>query len=260
MTPVRAEVRWFFFLTFAITWGLQLPGVLAQRGLLPGDPQAYLPLAGLGLFGPLVAATMLSWRQGGRAAVRALYAPLLHVRVHVGWYVMALAVPGLLLTGILALLGWAGRSGPIVYLPTLGGAVLGLFISLVEEIGWRGYAQPRLDAQVGPLGSAIILGIVWYLWHLPMFAGQGIAPDLVLVMLLYFVGASLFLSWLKAGTGGSLLVVVAAHWGAHLDNSHRALPADIVPLIVQAIVYAALGLYFMRRFYLPAARRAADTL
>ena len=56
------------------------------------------------------------------------------------------------------------------------------------------------------------------------------------------------------------LVDAARGWGAHLDNSHRALPGDVVPLIAQAIVYAALGLYFMRRFYLPAARRAADTL
>lgn len=260
MTPVRAQVRWFFLLTFALTWGMQLPAVFAERGLLPGDPRSYLPLAGLGLLGPLVAATGLTWRDEGRAGLRRLYAPLLRARVHLGWYGAALLLPGLLLTGVLFALGEAGRVGPIAYIPTAGAAVFGLVISLVEEVGWRGYALPRLEAQVGRLGAALSLGLFWYVWHLPMFAGQGIPLDLALGMVLFFVGASLYLSWIRTGTQGSLLLVVLAHWGAHLNNSHRALPGDVLPFLVHAIVYGALGLYVARHDYSRAARRVFSGL
>jgi hypothetical protein len=80
-----------------------------------------------------------------------------------------------------------------------------------------------------------------------MFAGQGVPPNLFLVMLLYFVGASLFMTWISEGTGGSLLLMVLAHVGAHLNNSHRALPAEVLPLVAHAIVYAGLGWLVMRK-------------
>jgi uncharacterized protein len=241
----RRPVLAFFLLTFAITWGLQVPGVLAQRGLLPGAPEAYLPFVGLGIFGPLVAATVLTRREGGGAAVRELFGGLLRWRVHVGWYLAALA-PAALLAGVLALLSLAGRQGPMAYPPALGGLVFGIVISVVEEVGWRGYAQPRLEERFGIFAGAGLLGVIWYLWHLPMFVGQGVPMNLVLVHLLYFSGGSLFLAWIRKGTGGSLLLVSLGHLAAHLNNSHRALPGDVVPYLVQAILYALLGLVVLR--------------
>jgi len=260
MTNPRERIWPFFVLTFAVTWGLQVPAVLAQRGWLPGDPQLYLPLAGLGLLGPLLAATILTARSGGRAAVRELYAPLRRWRVPVGWYLVALVVPVTLLSALLLLLNQAGRQGPVAYLPSLGGLCFGIVISVVEEVGWRGYALSRLEARWGRLATAGTLGALWYVWHLPMFVGQGVPMDLVLVLLLHFVGASLFFSWIWSGTRGSLLLVALAHLAAHLNNSHRALPADALPLIVHAIIYAGLGLYVTRSDYMGAARRAARQL
>ena len=85
MSSSGNRVGAFCLITFGITWGLQLPGVLAQRGILPGAPSAYLPFVGLGVLGPLLAATTLTYRDGGRSAVKQLYLPLLHWRVHIGW-------------------------------------------------------------------------------------------------------------------------------------------------------------------------------
>lgn len=245
MPSERRGTLEFFTLTFAITWGLQLPGVLAQRGLLPGNPNAYLPAAGLGIFGPLAAATILTWREGGAAAVRALYGRLLLFRVHVGWYLLAL-LPAALLTGGLSLLNQAGRSGPLGYFPALGALVFGVVISVAEEIGWRGYALPRLERRFGGFGAGSLLGVLWCFWHVPMFLGAGVPMSLMLVMLLHLVGASLLMSFIARGTGGSLALAVVAHLAAHLNNSHRALPGEVVPLVVHAIVYGALGLALMR--------------
>ncbi len=238
----------FFLLTFAVTWGLQLPGVLAKHGLLPGDPNAYLPLAGLGIFGPLVAATTLSAREGGKAAVKRLYAGLLRWRVNVGWYLVALVLPGALLTGLLVLLNLAGRQGPIGYFPSAAALVFAVVISVSEEVGWRGYALPRLQERWGAFAASTLIGVVWYLWHIPMFIGQGIPLDLVFVMLLFFTGGSLFFTWIFNGTRGSILLAVAAHIGVHLNNSNRALPDEVLPLVVHAVVYAGLGLLVMWRF------------
>jgi hypothetical protein len=66
-----------------------------------------------GIFGPLLAATILTFREGGKAAVKRLYAPLLLWRFDPGWYVVALLLPGALLTGLLSLLNLAGREGPV---------------------------------------------------------------------------------------------------------------------------------------------------
>ncbi|HEY6077295.1 MAG TPA: hypothetical protein VIW29_00735, partial [Polyangiaceae bacterium] len=66
-------------------------------------------------------------------------------------------------------------------------------------------------------------------------------------MLLYFCGASLLLTRLYNASGGSLLLVALAHLAAHLNNSHRALPADLLPLVAHSVILAALGLLLMQR-------------
>jgi membrane protease YdiL (CAAX protease family) len=245
MTSKAERVLPFFLLTFAITWGLQLPGVFALRGLLPGDPKSYFPFAGLGLLGPTVAAVVLAYRGAGKAGVKALLEPLTRWRVHPRYYAVAV-LPALVLAELLYLLNQAGRQGPIAYVPPAGGIVFGVLVSLFEEIGWRGYALPRLERRFGGFAASGLLGVVWYVWHLPMFAAVGVPLNLALVMLLYFTGASLLLTWLVKESGGSLLVAVIGHFAAHLNNSHRALPHEVLPLVVHAIVYAALGLFVMR--------------
>ncbi|HEV8550663.1 MAG TPA: CPBP family intramembrane glutamic endopeptidase [Polyangiaceae bacterium] len=236
----------FFVLTFLFTWGLQVPGVLAQRGVLGGDPRAYLPFAGLGIFGPLVAAVYWARREGGRAGVKALLSPLLRFRVHPGWYAAAL-VPAVLLSALLELLNLAGRHGPTAYLPALSGVVFGLVASVAEEVGWRGFALPRLERRWGGFAASGLIGLLWCLWHIPMFLGQGVPMNLMLVLLLFFVGGSLFFTWLFDGSGGSLVIAVVAHLGAHLNNSFRPLPGEVVPLVAHAIVFAGLGLFVMRK-------------
>jgi membrane protease YdiL (CAAX protease family) len=236
----------FFLLTFALTWGLQAPGLLAQRGWLPGNPNAYLPLAGLGIFGPCVAAIILERRAGGGAAVKQLMATVLHWRAPFRWYVAAV-IPAVLLTLGLALLSFAGRRGPVAYVPGASALIVGLVISITEEIGWRGFALPRLQQRWGSVVASAVLAVAWCVWHIPMFIGQGIPLSLLPVMLLFFTGGSLLFTAIYNGTHGSLLAVIFAHWCAHLNNSNRALPGDVAPLLVHTVLYVALGLFVMRR-------------
>ena len=244
--PQAHAITRFFTLTFAFTFCLQVPGVLARKGLLPGDPAMYLPFAMLGIFGPLVAASYLTWQERGRAGLSELFGSLVNFRVAPRWVLLGFVVPPLLLSGILWLLNAAGRQGPWYYVPALPQLIAGIVISIAEETGWRGYALPRLSAKYGAVYGSGILGVLWTLWHIPMFVAAGVPTSLYLVMLLLLVGGSLFFTFLYRKTQGSLFVAVLAHLATHLNNSHAALPADALPAVVHAVVYAALGFACMR--------------
>jgi len=243
----RGNTAGFFLFAFAFTFSLQLPAALARLGLLPGDPNAYLPVATFGIFGPLVAATFLTHRTQGWPGVRALFGGLVDLRVPLRWALVALFLPAALLSLGLGLLRFAGYDGAWHYLPGAPQLVVALVVSVAEETGWRGYALPRLIEKYGAFVGSCLLGALWTVWHIPMFLAVGIPLSLGLVMLLFFVGGSLFFTFLYRNAQGSLLIAVLAHIGAHLNNSHAALPADTLPLLVHTVVYAALGFASMRR-------------
>jgi membrane protease YdiL (CAAX protease family) len=119
--------------------------------------------------------------------------------------------------------------------------VIGLLVSVGVEVGWRGYALPRLRARFGAVAGSALLGVVWLMWHVPMFIGQGVPLSLMFVMLLMFIGGSFFFTWLDARTSGSLLIAVVAHLGLHLNNSHVALPREVLPLLCHSVVFGAIG-------------------
>lgn len=201
-----------------------------------------MPWVVLGVFGPAAAAVCLTARDEGRSGLRRLFQRLLAFRVSMVWYLIALLLPGALLTAVCASLRAAGYQGSIWFLPDASRLVAGLLISVAEEVGWRGYALPRLQKNYGPVAASGLIGILWTLWHIPMFLGVGLSLSLLPVMFLYMVGGSLFFTWIYNRTGGSLALAVLAHFGAHLNNSHLALPHDVLPSVVHAVVYAALGM------------------
>lgn len=112
----------FFALTFAITWGLQVPAVLAQEGWLPGDPRGYLPFAGLGMLGPSIAAFLVVRHQGSglRSFLRQTFS-VRGLRPH--WLLIGALLPAVMLSAGLWVMGELGRTGPISYTPTLGAAL-----------------------------------------------------------------------------------------------------------------------------------------
>lgn len=232
----------FFALTLAITSALQLPAVAAKAGLLPGGTGPYMPLVVLGVFGPACAALWLTRRDEGATGVRRLLSKLSAYQVAAHWYLIGLLLPGLMLALGCAALRVAGHGETIFFTPGPGRLAVGLVICVGEELGWRGYALPRLQRSLGPVAASGAIGIVWTLWHIPMFLGADVPLNLLPVMFLQLIGGSLMFTWIYNRTGGSLLLAVLAHFGAHLNNSHLALPHDVVPAVIHAIVYAAIGL------------------
>lgn len=231
----------YFVLAYAITWLALLPPSLAALGVIDANPEDLLAGAPLAIFGPALAAVIASYREGGRARVRELLAGLRAWRVAPLWFVVALALPALLFVPVRAIYGLVpgNQGGPYLWPPSDAQHVIAaLLVPIGEEIGWRGFAQPRLLANHGPLRASVILGLLWGGWHLPMFVAVGAAtPYYLALMIPYFVAGGVMFTWFYQRTNGSLLLAVLLHVGVHLHNPNQAEPGDVVPITLSAISY-----------------------
>ena len=222
---MRGELARFFGLAYAISWGFLTPFVILWNTTLdqtiPLWALVFLP----GAYGPTLAALILTRRAEGAAAVRDLLRRLLRWRVAPVWYAFALFVPITVAAGALALSTfratafaafdpWPGLS--IAPLALVAGLPFG---PLGEELGWRGYAQPRLLESTGLWKSSLILGVAWTFWHTPMFWFPGAAipsfldPSILSVglYLAQITAEACLLTFLYVVSRGSVLLAVLFH-------------------------------------------------
>jgi membrane protease YdiL (CAAX protease family) len=209
----RYPVVAYFLLAYAISWVFWLPLAASSHGWLPVHLPAtvFYSLAGLG---PVCAALVVSHAEGGRTAVRALLGKLMRWRVGVRWYLVAiLGYPALWLAGlgIDVLLGgtpaWPPPDLADLHMPFwFLMAIMPLFV-LGEEIGWRGYALPRLQRDRSALSASLILSVLWSLWHIPSFLTRNsIHQDQSFALFMFWIlQMTTVLTWLYNNTGGSVL-------------------------------------------------------
>jgi len=118
-------------------------------------------------------------------------------------------------------------------------------VNMWEEVGWRGYALRTLQMKYGALISTVIVGLVWALWHWPLFfmAGSSIATNYHNNYLL-FVSTTLFISvvysWLYNSSGNNLLVVSLFHAASNTANTVLLAGAG-VPFDAAFIYLAVVG-------------------
>lgn len=200
--------------------------------------------------GPTVAAVVVTGFHEGTAGVKRLPSQVLRYRVSILWYLFVLLAPPLLFVlsaAIARLFGapwpdWRlyGRMDDLfpgwgLYASWLGHL---LVVCMGEEVGWRGYALPRLQGGRSALQGTAILSAVWALWHVPTFLfdqdsaqGLGVAAGFLFAT---FPVAVLY-TWLYNSTGGSVLVV--SLWSSSMTLAIGS-PAAVgsIPLIMVAIM------------------------
>lgn len=213
------RVLGFFALTYAVSWALWVGGAA-----LGTDAATWPVLSTLAGFGPLVAGGVLSWREG---RLRAWARQAWRWRVDARWWAVALlGAPALSLVGYGlyvaatgASLGLAGGPLPAVY-ATLFVYVLLLRGGFGEELGWRGYALPHLAGRHSTLVAALLVGVAWAGWHLPLFVVQGTRQGGSFALYLVgVVGLSVVLAWLYVRGRGSVLLVAVFHAGWNVVDS-----------------------------------------
>ena len=218
----------FFVLTYAVMWTCFISVAVAR---IPIDAPLGILLVHLGAYCPSLVALWLTARAEGRAGARALLGRVLRWRVAPGWYVfaagytaaikLAAAVLHRVATG-----AWPPFGGEPWYVIPAAIAFSTPF-QAGEEIGWRGYALPRMAARFGLRRASIFLGLIWAFWHLPQFFireadtyGQSFP-----VFVAQVTAISVAMAWLFAHTNGSLLPVMVLH--SAVNNSKDIVPSAV---------------------------------
>lgn len=222
----RYPVSSFLLLTFSFTWGWW--GV-AYALLAEGTLSDVLALPGA--FGPLVAAALITWAIGDDTKTWAKQ--VLKWRVMPRWYLIALGIPLFVTVGGigLALLAVGATVTPSLLAQRLPLFPVLLVVTLLlgggqEELGWRGFALPRLQAEYSALTASLLLGAVWAIWHFPLFL-MGAPRNQTGSFLLYailIIAVSILLTWCYNSTAGSVLLAMVFH--AAVNSSGSLLPVQ----------------------------------
>ena len=229
-------------LTYAVMWACFFTVVATK---IPAYAPLGVVLLLLGTFAPSLVALWLTAVEGDDG-VRALMGGVLKWQVAGRWYLFALAyIPAIKLTAALihrvATGAWP-RFGDEPWYYILGAIAVSTPFQAGEEIGWRGYALPRLAARFGLARASILLGVIWACWHLPQF----FIPEVDTYGQSFFVfvsqvtALSVAMAWLYARTNGSLLLVMLLHSAVNnaKDIVPSALPGASNPFALSASVVA----------------------
>lgn len=244
----RTSAPAFLILTFAWAWVFWGYWVVAMPpGGLVITP-AFIACAIVGGLAPSLSAFAVRWYQSGAAGALQLLSTA-QLRPLPARYV-AIALLAMPATTIVSVLLQAAFVGP---LKVPDAALLGMALvwpimaALGEEFGWRGVLLPRLAAAWGLLPAAIVVGIIWGVWHLPadFVALKGYGDLFWLAFLvngpIVLTAHSIIISWIWHKTGRSTLAAIVYHWS--VTASAIAAPtagADGISGLVAAAIGASL--------------------
>jgi uncharacterized protein len=236
--------RWavlFFVVTYLVTGLLWIPILRSGQSLtgLTGRISLFFLLAGVA---HSAVAFVLAGIEGGRAALGELLAQGGRRRFGLGWYAIALFLAPLI--ALLALVIARALGG---HPPALG-APLQFLIPIAavgEEFGWRGYAQPRLQRRMPPLAAALLIGVIWAVWHLPYFAYPAVHPLAFGIGFPLFVAVivseSVLATWIYNSTHRSVLATMIFHYSITVGSVIPAVPGVLAGVVLAVVNLVAAG-------------------
>jgi membrane protease YdiL (CAAX protease family) len=218
----------FFALTYAVMWACFI--AVAALAIPASSPLGAVLLL-LGAFAPGLVALWLTTRTEGREGTLALLDRLFDWRVGARWYVFAFSYTVAIKLAVALIYRVATGAWPRFGLEPWYLIPVAILLSAPlqagEEIGWRGYALPRLAARFGLARASLLLGLIWACWHLPQFFireadtyGQSF-----FVYVLQVTALSVAMAWLFGNTNGSLPPVMVLH--SAVNNSKDIVPAAV---------------------------------
>lgn len=235
----RSPLLAFFVLANLASWVAWLPYILSRHGLgvwdfsFPGGegggqllgmlPGAYL--------GPIGSALLVTALCDGRAGLRRWARRLWRWRVGWRWYAgVLLGVPAVTIASLLVVTGGDVHAPSaailLAYVPGLCAQMV--TTGLAEEPGWRDFALPRAQRRFGPLPAVLLVGVLWGVWHLPLFLTEwGGYPDVPwhrpLAFVLFCVVFNVVMAWVFNSTDESLPMAMLLHVGV---NTYASLAGE----------------------------------
>ncbi len=210
---------WYFSLTFAVSWACWVTAGAVQRvaSVGPGLPVLATVLLYVGTFAPAVVALSMTARTGEPGGATTLIGRVFQGNVPARWYAFAVGyLPAIKLAAALVHRVTAGTWPPFGDTPwyvVVGALAISTPVQAGEEIGWRGYALPRLAVRFGFARASLLLGVIWAVWHLPLFFIPGVDNyrQSFTLSVIAVTALSVAMAWLYLHTGGSLLLVMLMH-------------------------------------------------
>ncbi|GAA4484203.1 type II CAAX endopeptidase family protein [Microbacterium panaciterrae] len=236
----RHPLTAFFVIAYLFAWLVELPVVLAAQGVLPAMPKVVVAiLIPLATFGPTVGAFVMTGVTEGKGGVRHLLRRYVQWRVGLIWYLFLLVgVPLIIVLGTIVVPGALATYQPILGTLLLGypfAFLLTFFLGgpLGEEPGWRGFALPRLQERHGPLLGSVILGVLWALWHFPLFWSGVWTPPAISNMVMFVImitALTIMMSWVFNHAAGSVLITMLMHASFNTFANKVASPLFPAPI------------------------------
>ncbi|HEY6386084.1 MAG TPA: CPBP family intramembrane glutamic endopeptidase [Candidatus Acidoferrum sp.] len=252
----------FFLLTYAVTWACFITAVRISHGQAPSSPALALVsgfLLLLGTFAPSLVALWITARTEGRPGVRDLLRRVVQWQVGARWYLFAICyLPAIKLAVAVVhrvMTGSWPRFGSESWYIIVVAIAISTPVQAGEEIGWRGYALPRLAGRFGFSRASLLLGLIWSCWHLPIFflPGADKYGQSFPVWTLQVVALSVAITWLYAHTNGSLLLTMLMHSAVNqtvgIVPSANVNPVNPFALSVSLVMWLTAAFLWVTAFY-----------
>jgi membrane protease YdiL (CAAX protease family) len=232
----------FVVIAFAFTWTFTFLGSIS------------LAFSLVALFGPAVAAVAVALADGSFADLRSRIGDWRH---HLGWYALALAIPFAVAAIARLVLTLSGNAPEGIGSITAVEMVIFVFV-IGEEIGWRSFLQPRLRTRLGLGIAGLVTGVIWTIWHLPIY----LAPEQGLVAFAAFaawvVPLGVVIGAFSEATRFSAILATLFHGAANIATP-IVLPDVDRPmwLVLGGVIYAVVAIGILLAYNRGAASRRA---
>jgi len=207
----------FSFILLSCLWSWGYWALIVHPLGMTGNLHTQIPFA----WGPLFAALTLIYFANNN--IKSLTLQLTKWKLHPGWYFLALLLP--FIETIILLILWLFDAPVSVANRPFTDYITRFFTTLLiagslEEFGWRGYLQPRLQKKYSALSSSLFIGLIWALWHFPVvyFGGATYEPQDFIGLLILLPLFSVVMAWLYNSTRGALLIPMLFHASVNTPN------------------------------------------
>lgn len=253
----------FFLATFFVSWAVWFTTIAEQTGIL----HFHIPQSLAFWFGLFITTYLVAWFTGGSRAVKDLAYRVIRWKTGIPPYLIAIFLPVAIagvacaVTSILGSPPQIGKGLTLASIPITLLIELWLFL-MTEETAWRGFALPRLQKLLSPLNAGLVLGVLWSIWHIPLFfivdSFQSKLPFIGFAI--STVAMSVFLTWLFNNSRGSVLICAIYHALTDISIAYFGIMGNLTAFWVTVGVQAAVGIWAGWSLYRSQAKLPAETI
>ena len=225
----KNKILLFFVLAYAISWTCWIINLIIARGYDYGLDMVEIAGSAVlvvwvicsitALYGPVISAVLLTAFSEGKTGLRDFVRRIVKWRVGIQWYLMVLLIPLTIIIAIPVSINlYFGGTIQDTLQPQVGllAAVINIIPYLIltggqEEPGWRGFAQPKLEERFNATIATLIIGTLWFFWHLPLYIWIPYVSQYessLLRGLLFQIGIAFLLTWIYNSTKSILMPIL----------------------------------------------------